>query len=327
MAQILLSLFLSIYYTGTHDTMKHSVYVPLLLFALLTQYTTADFLSSALPQPGTNPREQIQCYALPYGGLGFTTHILTYYTFIMLTLGRSPWRWKRLTHYRLDLTLAIAGLPFTVTPVVVTMLRCRSRWVFYLLAAWKLSLSLMICAATITTALIVKQGVNVFERNRGRYMNMHNMRHYSPSYPIDDDDSVGPKYKVSHVRTLLWMAVYGIGTIVGFVGLVGLVIEAWDEVTLLRHLTYGALALFIFLAVMGFAIGACCWPDRLPGSGIIAAFGTAALVFGFGAVIYSDWALAAVANNMVGSPDGNNIYVTILYWTYFAGKRLPMLSC
>ena len=37
-------------------------------------------------------RIEITCYTLPYGGLGFASHILTYYTLFMLFSGRQPLR-------------------------------------------------------------------------------------------------------------------------------------------------------------------------------------------------------------------------------------------
>jgi hypothetical protein len=41
------------------------------------------------------------------------------------------------------------------------------------------------------------------------------------------------------------------------------------------------------------------------------------------AALYSDWAMAFVAENMVGVPSSDN---SALYWTYFFAKRIPLLS-
>ena len=38
---------------------------------------------------------------------------------------------------------------------------------------------------------------------------------------------------------------------------------------------------------------------------------------------YSDWILAAIAENMSGSPSADN---AALYWSYFVAKRLPFFS-
>jgi hypothetical protein len=32
-------------------------------------------------------RAETACYSLPYGGIGFASHIITYYTMVMLFLG------------------------------------------------------------------------------------------------------------------------------------------------------------------------------------------------------------------------------------------------
>lgn len=288
----------------------------LLPTTLLISTTTASFLNDALPQPGQTVEQQIQCYALPYGAIGFLTHLLTYYTAFMLTIGRSPWRWTRLTHWKFDLTCALIGLPLTIAPVVVTMVRCRSRWIFYLLATWKLSLTLMLVGTTITTCMCVRRGVNRLEYEMGRYQ----------AVMQPGEAPTNKAYQGSFWRTVLLLLLYAVGTIIGFIALVVLVKEAWYEMPLLQHLSEGAIGLFVGLAAIGFLLGAFCWPESWVGSGLIGALIVSIIIFCAGAVIYSDWALAVIADNIVGVPDGNNVKVTVLYWTYFAAKRLPMLS-
>jgi hypothetical protein len=41
------------------------------------------------------------------------------------------------------------------------------------------------------------------------------------------------------------------------------------------------------------------------------------------AALYSDWAIAFAAGNMVGVPSSDN---AAIYWTYFFAKRIPLLS-
>ena len=277
-----------------------------------------NFFDDALLQPGASPRAQIKCYSLPYGGIGFATHILTYYTIIMLTTFHSPWRFKKLSHSSLDFWLAVIGLPFTIGPSVLTMIRCRSNWAFYALAAWKLSLSLMLAATTITTALKIRTEVH---RGGGKwvYTDIHTGKVVK----------MAPEFEFSIVRTILGGMVYGAGTVAGFAGLVKLIIEAWSDTPLLRHLSYGAMGLFVFISFVGLIIG-CCIGEHSPGSrfftGVGASLCTALVVFAAGAAIYSDWALAAIADNLVGLPDGNNVLLSIIFWVYFAAKRLPMAA-
>jgi hypothetical protein len=42
------------------------------------------------PERGTTLPEELRCYSLPYGSLGFVSHALTYYTMICFHFGRRP---------------------------------------------------------------------------------------------------------------------------------------------------------------------------------------------------------------------------------------------
>lgn len=289
-------------------------HIVLVFLLYIVPFSHADFLNDVLPQPGATPTDQIKCYALPYGAIGFTTHILTYYTVIMLTFGRSPLRWSRIRHYKTDIFLGLVGLPLTIVPAAITMVRCRSRWVFYLLTAWKLSLSLMLALTTITTACKVRTGVKPLDYARETY---RTMTHSGNRGKVD--------FEVSIFRTLLGLVMYGAGTLMGFVGLVALVKDAW-YIPKLRHLTYGFIAV---VASISFFVGIVVYNARDNSRfrmGLFASIGTAIVVFAAGAVIYSDWALAIIAGNLIGTPDGNNVVVNVLYWSYFVAKRLPMFS-
>lgn len=74
--------------------------------------------------------DEIKCYALPYGGFGFASHILTYYAMAMICCGRRPLApWTRLRGPRKwNMSLAIIKLIFTIIPSVVTMVRCSHSW-------------------------------------------------------------------------------------------------------------------------------------------------------------------------------------------------------
>jgi len=86
---------------------------------------------------------EIACYSLPYGGLGFTSHILTYYTVICLGFGRKPfWPCKPISQGNFDLFLAVAGLLVGFIISTITMVRCRNHWQLVAIAVWKLGMSL-----------------------------------------------------------------------------------------------------------------------------------------------------------------------------------------
>jgi hypothetical protein len=85
----------------------------------------------------------VECYGLPYGGIGFLSHILTYYTIICVGAGQRPLApWLRLRHSHFDIFLAIISLIGTVVITIYTGVRCRGEWQIVLLAISKLALSL-----------------------------------------------------------------------------------------------------------------------------------------------------------------------------------------
>ena len=99
-------------------------------------------------------RAEVICYTLPYGGLGFVSHLLTYYTLFMLFSGRQPLRpWKCLTVAWWDTALGIVQLVSAIVLSVIAMVRCRSRWEFVLIACWMLTTSLALSVASLTGPL------------------------------------------------------------------------------------------------------------------------------------------------------------------------------
>jgi len=108
------------------------------------------------PNGGT-AKEQIQCYALPYGGIGFISHLLTYATVICLSNGRSPLTpWRTLSHRRLNIGLAMLGVSVSFPVAILTMVRCRNAQKYAIIAVWKLALSLTLTAITIHSARLIE---------------------------------------------------------------------------------------------------------------------------------------------------------------------------
>jgi hypothetical protein len=75
----------------------------------------------------------------------------------MLSAGRSPWMWKKNQHWRFDTFLSIASLFWTVGATIFTMIRCRQRWEFVVLAFWKMMMSLTLSAIATHAAVIVRR--------------------------------------------------------------------------------------------------------------------------------------------------------------------------
>ena len=129
------------------------------------------------------------------------------------------------------------------------------------------------------------------------------------------------------------MIFYFCGSVVGFTGVMYLVSHHFTAVPLVRTVTYVFSGVVLFFVVGAGLLGLCVafsggFPD-LEELSFLSVVGTAA-VLGWAVIVvtvlfalYTDWILAAVADDVVGVPSSDN---QIFYWLYFAAKRFPMLS-
>ncbi|KAF2664603.1 hypothetical protein BT63DRAFT_93599 [Microthyrium microscopicum] len=91
--------------------------------------------------------DELSCYSLPYGGIGFAGHVLTYWTCALLIGGRRPFMpWRSLERKSLDLCLDALSLFLTIPFALLSIYRCRSAWQFVLLAVWKTTLAVSLSA-------------------------------------------------------------------------------------------------------------------------------------------------------------------------------------
>jgi uncharacterized membrane protein (DUF485 family) len=142
-------------------TLKIVVHTSIQLFVIPTpaySSSISDWLWNS-PYHTGDLREELQCFALPCGGIGFASHILTYYTIIMLANHRSPIFIKVNTFWRFDIALAVISLVFTIVLTALTIVRCRKRWEFICLTVWKLDLSLTLGSIAIHSATFVAKGI------------------------------------------------------------------------------------------------------------------------------------------------------------------------
>ncbi|KAK0716013.1 hypothetical protein B0H67DRAFT_465469, partial [Lasiosphaeris hirsuta] len=251
-------------------------------------------------EQGGTIQEQIRCYALPFGAIGFASHILTYLTVLCLATGRSPfWPRRKLTGRKLNLAFGFIGLGITLPLTVLVMVRCRNSRSFILIAVWKLLLSVTLSFMTIHAARLIDD------------------RKAKDSRIIDG----------SYQPIMWWSILYFAGAIIGFVGVVNLVRLNFSAIWELRIITYtfgGVLLGVPMLCMLVF------FYQRGGGGGFIKALSGLGLTVFAGFVIltalialYTDWVLAALAGDWVGVPSSDN---QVFYWAYFAAKRLPMIS-
>ncbi|KAE8447825.1 hypothetical protein EG329_010054 [Mollisiaceae sp. DMI_Dod_QoI] len=291
----------------------------------LTNFNLNDWLHGNPYKNGTLA-EELQCYGLPYGGIGFASHVLTYYTIIMLSYQRSPWMpWKRNRHKWIDITLAIFGLIASIILTVLTILRCRNRWQFVAMATWKLMLSVTFGILSFHAATMV--------RSKEKYQYSGLGYWGSTASAIENED---------YRKVLWWLLLYVPGVVAGLSGLLSLVFKEIGQNAHVRIITevFGAvIALPAGLMLLVGIIGMCrqCCGSRKEemnnssmenlGKNTVAIGIMVFLVAGVAtsvlAALYSDWVLGAIAGNLVGLPSGD---VAPLYWGYILAKRLPFLS-
>lgn len=73
------------------------------------------WLQEMIPEKGGSIQDEIKCYSLPYGAIGFISHVLTYWAVLWLSFGRKPyWPPGRLSAGRTDLCLSLVQINITV---------------------------------------------------------------------------------------------------------------------------------------------------------------------------------------------------------------------
>ncbi|KAH8748320.1 hypothetical protein BGZ57DRAFT_861701 [Hyaloscypha finlandica] len=110
------------------------------------------YLNNTLPHTESNSltlKEDIKCYALPFGAFGFISHLMTYWTIALNAEGLSPWRFKKLKHKKRNKLLAVGQLLWTVAMAIYTMANCHRRWQFIVMGFWHLTLSITLSIVSI----------------------------------------------------------------------------------------------------------------------------------------------------------------------------------
>jgi hypothetical protein len=281
-----------------------------------------------LPKKGATLDDEIKCYSLPYGSTGFLSHLLTYWTTLMLGFGRKPyWPWSRLSAGKFDLCLSIMQLFITAAIASFTIACCRSRWQFILLAVWKLVMGMVVGAWDISASrnamkvsaygLLMKSS----KIDLAKFPYTAARADPPPRHEGSDIPYKAPCIWSSEDHTWLTLFIYAAAAVVGLVGLISLVVEnfwipgVWKITTV-----FGSLILGIGLACLALWW----WADASGGKNGVRTH-SKALLRGLGlsslgvvptlmlilGAFYSDWVLGALAGNLVGVPSGDNAY---LYW-------------
>jgi len=144
------TIFTMLYFTSHNPYLARDITFMLCILLPFTQAaptTAADWWSNIVSRNQNNVTiaEELQCYSLPFGFLGFLSHIITHWTVAWTTLGRRPyWPAKKLTADRLDIALSLIQIPVTAVVAIVTIARCHSRWEIVVIAFWKLAMGVAV---------------------------------------------------------------------------------------------------------------------------------------------------------------------------------------
>ena len=209
------------------------------------------WLKEVTPNRGTGMESEIHCYTLPYGTIGFVSHLLTYYTISMLAAGRSPLLpWKKLKWARFDLWLAMIGLVIGSALTAFTIYRCRQRWQFTLIAVWKATLSVSLGALSIQASHETKRIGKLKKREKARRSLARRWADDNREAEEDGrrDTDLLESVKGKYAKVLWWMVLYVLGIVAGLTGVISLALQSWDNRVV-------AITTKVFLGFIGGIVG------------------------------------------------------------------------
>jgi len=303
---------------------------------------------SLLPNKGNGTViDELSCYSLPYGGIGFAGHVLTYWTVALLVAGRRPIQpWEDLKYQKVDLAFDALSLILSLPFAILTIYRCLSTWQYVLLAVWKTTLAISLSAISFQRSWSIPKDIQDMKIRKSL---AQNQAAYQP-IPGDANSIYGGVSRNSAVKEngdhtddgpgvkwslLWWLTLYGLGTIVGLTGLFSVVRQTYASNHLVRQISsiflgvaIGPSAIYIVIVILVKVVRK---PNRnhpkfgfwntLAHTAFVAMF--LILWVGMLAAFYSDWVLGAITGNLVGTPGSSN---KIIYWSYFIAKRIPLFS-
>jgi len=148
-------------------TLTLAVVLTLAVPARAAPFDFEQWLNDTLPHQATDLKDDLKCYTLPFGAIGFASHLLTYYTVLMLGLGRSPWLLRPLSHGLWDVAFAAVGMLWTLLITVLAMVRRRGQWQFAQLTFWKLAMGLTLSVTAMHTSILVAKSAAGMPRPPG----------------------------------------------------------------------------------------------------------------------------------------------------------------
>ncbi|KAF9451090.1 hypothetical protein P691DRAFT_724712 [Macrolepiota fuliginosa MF-IS2] len=255
----------------------------------------------AISQPGSGPtrgldlQSGVQCYALPYGALGCVSHALTYYTLTCLWFGRSPlWPFWKLSCRTYNIVITSGGLAISTIISIITIVNCQNIWQFSVIAAWKMSISLLSGITGIHVACATgKNGEASTKDTR---------------------------------KSMWWIVIYFLGMIAGMSGLMSLVakfLPLGGRLAILTGCFFGIM--FISMVIILLPCTRNWGNDNQVSytSWLVDGSWKYSVLFTFLAAFYSDLALGMMTDNLIGLPSSK--LNAAMFCLYFIAKRLMLL--
>lgn len=226
-----------IHTTHSFERQKHHITSHMSEVSLSSTSTAVwAWFSNSTASYSSQPSTQIQCYSIPYGLVGFVSHLFTFWGIFSVCHGRKSSFWKReaLRHHGRNICLGVLGLMIAMCLDVVTLYRCHGSTAYVLIALSKVFTS--ISSTTITCQVA------------------WNARHHQVRKGIRDQDESDDRNlrrlvdeQTDYLATLRWMSIDFVGTCLESAGLVLLLKENSDIVLIENQsILIMSLALFFF---------------------------------------------------------------------------------
>ncbi|TFK68120.1 hypothetical protein BDN72DRAFT_769796, partial [Pluteus cervinus] len=264
------------------------------------------------PQKGFDLRTEIACYSLPYGGLGFTSHVLTYYTLFCLWNVVSPlWPVRKVRYSKFDIILSSIGLTTSSGMAIYTLVKCRNSWQLLTIGVWKLTVSLMNGITSLNVAVLVFKATREAKRRAKAAASEaeETGSPESPSEKVDDSNKPSAYFTTPNLNaTYYWIYVCAPGAFAGMAGITSLAIPQMHDHKVLGLTIgfYGFMGInFVISVIIAIAEG------KGPFTTFFTALGIAAVILSMVGPFYADWALGVLVGNLAGLPTKDN---AAFYW-------------
>jgi hypothetical protein len=102
-------------------------------------------------------REQLECYSIPYGGIGFASHFMAYYVAVMLCYKRSPWAFRRTRYQAYGQIISTVSIIAIIATGTANIAWCNFDNSVRAVAIWEMLVSLFVGMVSYHAAKEIKQ--------------------------------------------------------------------------------------------------------------------------------------------------------------------------